>query len=91
MVLQFQTKIVSPEPMGLGLTERNTAMITTVYTSSVPGLARARVSYDPELSEFCVRLTGSQGQLLGSYFTDDQSDAIATAQAMLEHAGAVSQ
>ena len=66
-------------------------MITTVYTSNVPGLARIRVSYDPDLSEFCVRLTGSKGQLLSTYYTDDQDDAIATAQAMLEHAGAVSQ
>lgn len=66
-------------------------MITTVYTSNAPGLARIRVSYDPDLSEYRVRLTGSQGQLLGLYFTEDQSDAIATAQAMLEHAGAVSQ
>lgn len=66
-------------------------MITTVYTSNVPGLARARVSYDPELSEFCVRLTGSKGQLLSTYYTDDQADAIATAQAMLEHVDFVSQ
>jgi hypothetical protein len=66
-------------------------MITTVYTSNVPGLARVRVSYDPELSEFCVRLTGSKGQLLSTYYTDDQSDAIATAQAMLEHVDFVSQ
>lgn len=67
-----------------------------IYSSSVPGVGRVRVTYSAEWSEYIARLYKSPGrvspwevgpapgeELAGEYFTDDRADAIGTAQLML--------
>ena len=54
-----------------------------VYVAAVQDIGRVRVSYRADLAEFCARLVGPDGGLVGEYFTDDRADAVATADAML--------
>jgi hypothetical protein len=56
-----------------------------IYSAAVEAVGRVRVVFNPEYQEFCARLVGCTGDLLGEYHTDDRDDALATADYMLSH------
>jgi len=58
-----------------------------VFSGSLRGVGKVRVLWSPDWSEYCARLTGPEGELLAEYFSEDKTDAMGTAEAMLaEHA-----
>jgi len=55
-----------------------------IFAGAVPGIAHVRVTYSPVWAEYTVRVYRVPSELIGEYFTDDRTDAIGTAQLMLD-------
>jgi hypothetical protein len=54
-----------------------------VQLVAVADAGLVRVAWSATWSEYTVRATGPDGQLVAEYFTDDRADAMGTADAML--------